>query len=270
MKILHIWDVSGVSSVIAEHMDRNCGTQSRVVMRKAFDRFNVTGTYGESWDVGARTFVLKALIEARKYDLVHVHSLDKIVPPLKNLYPSKPVVLHYHGVGQTELWSKSESRWKRADSILIFGSDQLKNAPARAQVSETPVDTDIFHPMAVPPAPETALYIRWGEDELAEKLARDHNLKLTFHDSQANPIDHAKFPEFLAHFEYYIDVKQDWYNRGIRLNCISKTGLEALAVGCKVIRPEEVIEHLPEQNRPEVVVRKLYLLYRSLLRLPAA
>ena len=184
MKILHVWNVSGVSSVIAKHMDRNCGTKSQVVMRKAFDKFDFTATYGESWDVGARTFVLKALIEARKYDLVHVHSLDRIVPYLKTLYPSKPVVLHYHGVGQTELWSKSESRWRRADSILIFGSDQLKNAPPNVQVSETPVDTDLFHPLAERPVPGTALTIKFGEDELAEKLAREHNLKLTIHDSQ--------------------------------------------------------------------------------------
>ena len=265
MKILHVWNVSGVSSVIAKHMDRNCGTQSQVVMRKAFDKFNFTATYGESWDVGARTFVFKALIEARKYDLIHVHSLDKIVPPLKNLYRSKPVVLHYHGVGQTELWSKSESRWKRADSVLIFGSDQLKNAPARVQVSETPVDTDIFHPLAVSRAPGSALYIKFGEDELAQKLAKDHDLNLTIHDSQANPIDHVKFPEYLAGFEYYIDVKRDWYNRNIRLDCLSKAGLEALAVGCKVIRPEGVYDQLPEKNRPEVVVKRLYALYETLL-----
>ena len=141
-------------------------------MRKAFDKFNFTATFGESWDVGARTFVLKALFEARKYDIIHVHSLDKIVPPLKNLYGSKPVVLHYHGVGQTELWAKSEKRWRRADAILIFGSDQMKNAPPNVQVSETPVDTDIFHPMAEAPVPGTALYIKFGEDELAEKLCQ--------------------------------------------------------------------------------------------------
>jgi hypothetical protein len=60
-------------------------------------------------------------------------------------------------------------------------------------------------------------------------------------------------------------VKNDWYNRGIRLNCLSKTALEALAVGSKVIKPDRLITELPEQNRPEVVVKKLYGLYRSLL-----
>jgi hypothetical protein len=265
VKVLHVWNVSGVSSVIAKFMDRGCGTQSQVVMRKAFDKFNFTATFGVSWDVGARTFVLKALLEARKYDIIHVHSLDRIVPPLKNLYGSKPVVLHYHGVGQTELWARSEKRWRRADAVLIFGSDQMKNAPPIVQVSETPVDTDIFHPMSEAPVPGTALYIKFGEDELAEKLARDHGLNLTIHDSQANPIDHSKFPEYLSRFEYFIDVKRDWYNRNIRLDCLSKAGLEALAVGCKVVRPEGVISELPEKNRPEVVVKKLYGLYVSLL-----
>jgi hypothetical protein len=265
MKVLHIWNVSGVSSVIAKWMDRTCGTQSEVVMRKAFDKFDFTNTYGKTWNVGAQVFVLRALIEARSYDVIHVHSLDKIVPHLKRLYPRKPVVLHYHGVAQTELWSKSESRWKKADAVLIFGADQLANAPSIVQVSETPVDTDMFHPMAEKPVPGTALHLEFGEDDVAKKLAEDYNLKLTIHDSKKNPIEHSKFPSFLGRFEYYIDVKNDWYNRGIRLNCLSKTALEALAVGSKVIKPDRLITELPEQNRPEVVVKKLYGLYRSLL-----
>jgi glycosyl transferase family 4 len=265
MKVLHVWNVSGVSSVIAKWMDRTCGTESEVVMRKAFDKFNFTSTHGKTWNVGAQTFVFRALLEARDYDVIHVHSLDKIVPYLKRLYPRKPVVLHYHGVAQTELWSKSESRWKKADAVLIFGADQLANAPSRVQVSETPVDTDIFHPMAEKPVPGTALHIEFGEDELANKLANDYNLKLTIHDSKKNPIEHSKFPRFLGRFEYYIDVKNDWYNRGIRLNCLSKTALEALAVGSKVIKPDRLITELPAENRPEVVVKKLYGLYQGLL-----
>ena len=60
-------------------------------------------------------------------------------------------------------------------------------------------------------------------------------------------------------------MKRDWYNRNLRLDCLSKAGLEALSVGCKVVRPEGVIDVLPEKNRPEVVVKKLYDLYGSLL-----
>jgi hypothetical protein len=246
-------------------MDRTCGTESEVIMRKAFDKFNFTSDYGKVWDVGATDFVFRALAEARKYDVIHVHSLDRIVPNLKRLYPRKPVVMHYHGVGQTILWSKTESRWKKADAVLIFGADQLANAPPNVQVSETPVDLDKFHPMAQPPVPGTALHIEFGEDELARKLAEEYHVKLTIHDSKKNPIEHSKFPDFLSRHEYYIDVKNDWYNRGIRLNCMSKTALEALAVGSKVIKPDRLITSLPEENRPEVVVRKIYTLYESLL-----
>jgi hypothetical protein len=96
MKILHICNTGGVGSVIAKFMDRLFGTESLVVERKIFDPYGLT-TYGELWDCGAKTFALRCLLLARRFDIVHVHYFDKLIPFLKSFYPKKPVVLHYHG-----------------------------------------------------------------------------------------------------------------------------------------------------------------------------
>ena len=37
MKVLHIWNTSGVASIIAKFMDKLFDTKSLVVHRKAFD-----------------------------------------------------------------------------------------------------------------------------------------------------------------------------------------------------------------------------------------
>lgn len=96
MKILRIWNTAGVASIIAKFMDRLLGTKSLVVHRRALDPFGVT-TYGELWDCSVKMFALKCILLARKFDIIHIHSFDELIPYLKILYPNKPIILHYHG-----------------------------------------------------------------------------------------------------------------------------------------------------------------------------
>ena len=95
MKILHIWNTAGVASIIAKYMDKLFGTVSSVVMRKRYDKFGLT-TYGELWDYPASVFKLRCLIRARKFDIIHIHSCDELVPSIRRRYPEKKIVLHYH------------------------------------------------------------------------------------------------------------------------------------------------------------------------------
>ncbi|MBS7606180.1 glycosyltransferase, partial [Candidatus Bathyarchaeota archaeon] len=139
MRILHIWNTAGVASVIAKFMDRLFGTKSLVVHRRAFDPFGVT-TYGELWDCGAKTFALKCLVLARKFDIIHIHSFDKLIPYLKFLYPNKPIVLHYHGSDIRGKWLQKEKRWSKADAILYSTQDVVnEETPKIAIYSPNPV-----------------------------------------------------------------------------------------------------------------------------------
>jgi len=125
-------------------MDKLFDTKSLVVHRKAFDRFGVT-TYGELWGCGAKMFALRCLLLARKFDILHVHSFDKIVPFLKLFYPRKPIILHYHGTDIRGKWLQKMKYWSKADIVLCSTPDLLDNKISKlASYQPNPVDTDLF------------------------------------------------------------------------------------------------------------------------------
>jgi glycosyltransferase involved in cell wall biosynthesis len=256
LRVLHIWNTAGVASVIAKYMDRILCTRSLVVHRRAFDRYGVT-TYGELWDCDAKVFALRCLLLARKFDLIHVHSFDKLVPYLKLLYPSKPIVLHYHGTDIRGKWLQKQKYWSKADAILYSTPDLLNHeTPKLAVYLPNPVDTDLFHEFpGVPRKSRTALAFQYLLDrDKANKYAQKHGLSVEFIDRS---IPHVEMPETLNRYEYYIDRTQ--------IPSLSKTALEALACGLKVVRWDgEVVEGLPEEHKPENVIRRLIEVYNSI------
>jgi hypothetical protein len=77
---------------------------------------------------------------------------------------------------------------------------------------------------------------------------------------------YLKMPELLRRYEYYIDVKRD-SNGELLKGTLSKTALEALACGVKVITCEgKIVEALPLDHRPENVAKKTFNLYLENLK----
>ena len=56
LKVLHIWNTAGVGSIIAKYMDKIYGTKSRVVMRKSFDKFDLSPFLSKSKRRSIRSF----------------------------------------------------------------------------------------------------------------------------------------------------------------------------------------------------------------------
>jgi len=263
MKVLHIWNTAGVGSIIAKYMHRLHGVDSWVLSRKKFDPFGLT-TYGECWDCGGKVFTCKALWEARKYHLFHIHGLDRVVPLLKFLYPNKPIVLHYHGSDIRERWNKRKPFWRFADVILVSTKELLEGSPEGVIYIPNPVDTDLFTPKHKILYPNSAFHMEYLADDLAEEIADNYGLKLYVHDCIENPIPHQKLADVLRNFSYYIDVKRVDADFKVGKS-LSKIGLEALACGLKVInRDGEVIENLPEEHKPKNVCEKLHQIYKTM------
>ncbi len=256
--VLHVWNTAGVGSIIAKYQNRLFGWNTWVVMRKKFDRFGLT-IYGDAWDCGTIYFYIKSLLKSLNYSLIHVHSLDKMVKFSKIIFPRKKVVLHYHGSDIRGRWKERRKYWEKADLILVSTLDLLEGAPEKATFLHNPVDVDFFHPMGISNK-GTAFHISYNADDLAIKYAEENNLSLTIHDRLKNPINYIKFGETLAKYEYYVDIKRN--NKGRILNAMSKTGLESLACGLKVIRwDDKVVEGLPEEHNPENAVTYLKEIY---------
>lgn len=103
-------------------------------------------------------------------------------------------------------------------------------------------------------------------DDLAREYAEKYGLKLEISDKNKHgSMLHVNVREFLRRFEYYIDVKRD-PDGDLFTIPLSKTALEALACGLKVINWEgRLIEGLPMENHPENVVKLIFEKYVRLL-----
>ena len=259
-KILHVWNTAGVASVIAKFSDREYGSTSTVITRMAADRVGLT-TYGTALPDGAAHFFLRALWMARKADLVHVHSLDRIVPWLKTAY-GKPVVLHYHGTDIEGRWKEKEARWRKAERVVVSTPNLLEGGPATALHLPNPVDTDLFKPTGGARDPKSALSFRYGMDAEAEKSAKSLGLELTWVERWT--VRHDNMPALLSRFAYFIDMRKPPGHMEAR--SVGKAALEALACGCKVVDwTGAVIQGLPAQNEPLNVAARWHEVYGNLL-----
>jgi len=267
MKVLHIWDIAGVASIIAKYTDRLFGTESLVIKRRALDPYGYV-TYGQLWDCGPREFGLRAVLKARGFDIVHVHYIDKIIPYLRFFYPDKPIVLHYHGDDIRGMWSQKRKYWERANAIVCATIGIIdEKTPAHAVLVTNPVDIEIFHLGEEKPRPGTAFHISYGADDLAVKMAEKLGLSLTIHDrARQGAIPYVEMPEVLRGYEYYVDVKRG-QSGNVLTGGLSKVGLEALACGLKVITwDKRTLEGLPQENLPESVAKRIFGIYEDLLR----
>ncbi|MGQ9680670.1 MAG: hypothetical protein ACUVV4_07920 [Candidatus Bathyarchaeia archaeon] len=258
MKILHIWNTAGIGSIIAKHMDRLYGTESLVVMRHSFDPFGFT-TYGKLWNCGSKMFGFKSLLLARRFDIIHVHYFDAIIPFLKFFHHEKPAIIHYHGDDIRNKWVSRRRYWSKADLALYSTPDLLNiETPKDAVYIPNPVDTDLFYPLnRHDRKPKSAMCFPYHVDEEKAKCyARRYGLDLTFIQRK---VSYREMPRLLNQYEYYIDQTE--------IPSLSKTALEALACGLKVITVNGyIVEDLPPQHRPENVAKQIYEIYLNLLR----
>lgn len=265
MFIIH--DLCGISSIHRVWLKRLFNVDSYVFQRAVSDLGGVSRFYGAGLYHGKTSkFILRSFYHARRYDLIHIHSLDTLVWLLKRW--RKPIVLEYHG---SEIRGNGDEhrRWyDQADRVLVSTPDLLKDLP-KAQWLPNPVDTELFKPMREH-NDNKALYhakgmCEYGEDyERPFRLAEKHGLDLMVLHKQAYTIPYEEMPFYLNQFSWFIDVCfYPGYMKGT--NYLSRTALEALACGLKVVRFDDVVvEGLPTCHKPESVVRELMEVYKEL------
>jgi len=262
MKILHIWSCAGVSCLIAKYMDARCGTTSDVIITEKWDKLGLN-QYRTTRIKYKPMFGLRGLAMARDYDLIHVHYHSIFIPFLKFIY-DKPVIIHFHGSDVRENWGPRLKRIKRADRILVSTPDLLTGAPVGASWIPNPVDTEKFRPpKGLRPSANRALTLSYGADDEAQAIADHHGLSLDIIDE----VHHSQLPGLMADYNFYIEVKRDFKGRLLYDGPIlSKTGLEALAMGLKVVSKDMSIrEGLPDFHRPGNVADSLFKIYESVI-----
>jgi glycosyltransferase involved in cell wall biosynthesis len=264
MKVLNILDIAGVASILAKYIHRLYNIETKVITRAELNPFNIP-VYGDMYYGSAKLFVVKAILLARKYDIIHIHDVDILIPLFKLLY-RKPTIIHYHGGSIRGKWERRRKFWSKADVIIVSTKDLLEGAPDNAIYLPNPVDTEHFYYRGSRKL-GTAFHISYNADKEAKDIAKEFNLELTIHNRKENPINHTEMPFILSKYEYYIDIKRDYVTKKLLKGSLSKTALEALACGCKVITyNKSIVEGLPYEHKPQVITKRLFDIYSSLIR----
>jgi glycosyltransferase involved in cell wall biosynthesis len=262
MRVLNIWDTAGIASILAKYIHKLYNVETKVITRASSNPFNIP-IYGDTHTGSAKKFVLKSILLARKYDIIHVHDLDIVIPILK-LY-RKPIIIHYHGTSIRNRWKERVKFWSKANTIIVSSKDLLEGAPNDTIYLPNPVDTEFFSYKGSR-VNGTAFHISYYADEEAKSIAKEFNLTLTIHDRRKDPINYLDMPYILSKYEYYIDIKRERQDSKI-LEASSKTALEALACNCKVITwNKSILKELPHEHKPEVAAKRLLDVYYSLIR----
>jgi hypothetical protein len=163
-------------------------------------------------------------------------------------------VLYHQGTEIRGKWDQyNDYIRKYADAVCVSTTDLLDGAPEGTAHLPRPIDTEFFFDQQKHEEGTALSFIRGDIDpvELIRDLAERKGLKLDVWDRNEKPIPHKSMPELLNKYEYYIDVKRAIHYPDVILtdSVLTKTALESLAVGTKVIRSNgEVITSLPERN----------------------
>lgn len=265
--ILHVWDQSGVSCVLAKYQNK-LGHKSLVIKRQNFDPFKIMSFYKQRT---VKTFFGRPLIKiaikkAKNFEIIHLHDLFEFIPELKKKYPEKKIVLHYHGTKlRNTPKQKRKDFEKNADMILVSTLDLLSFV--NGYYLPIPVDVEHFSPRTIP-ANNLALgfIITTESEERFAKILKDHNLKVNLKTvtRKKDPVLYKEMPDFLSDFEYYLDHKLIYGTKPGPF--LSTTGLQALALGMKVINYEyEIIKGLPREHHPDKVVETLNGIYEKII-----
>jgi hypothetical protein len=256
MKILFVWDVAGVSCVLAKWL-RKRGHKCNVLMRKSHDTFGFLDFYEEHpIDVEGPEFDDVAVRTSGAYDIIHVNSDFRLAARIKAQCPLTKVVLHYHG-SDARLNHKNirEPYEAKMDKILVSTVD-LYDYVDGAEWLPNPVDTEHFKPTEHRPG---ALFVKASDSEELPLCPFSYH---TIYRS-SNPLPYKSMPSYFEGFHMYVDFK-NYMDIGL-LKPLSKTALEALATGMTVYNSERVIvQGLPNRHNPAHVTDKLLEIYNIL------
>lgn len=297
MHILHVWDQAGVAYTIAKYQQQLQGHEAKVIMIANYNKYGISEFYKQYiLNAALEEFTEKCIEEAKSADIIHIHSRIDILIKLRQKFGnSKKIILHYHGTDirglkkqklphrsqLSDLAIRSIMMYRRirdkvlfrkqmhikaqrmADTVIVSTPDLL-HIVAKSIHLPNPVDTDHFKPDSISKNEQKEALtidtevtdIQWALD-----YCKRHNISLNIevYNRIKNPIIYKDMPEFLRRYNTYVDIR--YVNKTILQN-LSKTALEALACGLKVLDYQlKYRQGLPREHDPINVISRLSNIY---------
>jgi hypothetical protein len=238
---------------------------------KRLDAFGISAYYDSIlFDGSALTFYLYCMKLARHYDVIHVHSLSRIIPYLRLRYPRKKIIIQFHGTDLRKPDAfKRNLAMKMSDAIFITTKDLFSFLTPRqfekAYYTSNVADVEMFRQMKEKPTKDAWLSLFHGGvwDNVMDKdiLLQYDIINIESLDRTKASVRYWEMPKLLSQYKGYIDIK---VVNGKRLMALSKTGLEALATGLPVFTYENrIMKEYPREHDPYDVAKKMCELYEN-------
>ena len=292
--MLHIWDQAGVAFILAKFQQID-GNESKVIRVQNADKYGIDEYYKEyGLFVAPEELVYKSIEEARRADVIHIHSLPEIVINIRNTYKkSKIIILHYHGTDIRGFSDEDNSRTynlrnilrpknivrkirkrrlhikaqRLADRVIVSTPDLIQLVKGSIFLPN-PIDTNHFNNKLVKERSVDVYKGLFVNSEVTDvELAMNYckhkkiNLNIDIYDRTKNPIDYKDVPNFLKKYDVYVDLR--FVNQKLLRN-LSKTALEALACGLKVLNYNlDYVDSLPSEHCPTIVIKTLSSIYSN-------
>lgn len=297
MNILHIWDQSGVACVLAKYQQK-MGHSVKVMRRSNYDPYGIYKFYNNLVEFSdEKNYLDSCLKEANNADIVHIHSrMDALFYLRKKLGLKKKIVIHFHGSDLRGIKQKNIDTYfikfpktlfenyraniirkknnllagQTAD-IVILATPDLKDQIIKANpiVVNNPVDTEHFSKSTESRTHSNETFFTFSTEATSStrwiiNYCKKNGIKnLQVIDRTKYPIPYSDMPRFLQEFSTYVDVR---YVNDKILHNLSKTALESLASGLKVINYELKYKfNLPEEHEPTNVTNKIESIYQEIL-----
>lgn len=259
MRILHIWNQAGVSSILAIHQ-RKLGHQAKVIQQRKHDPAKISKYYGDTIMNNKISFLFKCITESFYHDIFHLHDAWFMVIPLRILHPKRKIVMHYHGslVRDNTLGRLRYFLERFVDGIILATPDLLEfDYAKKLHYIPDPVDTQLFSPKQIPQNNKCFTSLKWEQkDSDLRTMLTQKNIQVNLETKERKKIiNYVDFADKLKNYEFYADIP---YIRGKIIKAHSMCGLQALSMGIKVINHSfEIESSLPDCHKPENVVKEI-------------
>lgn len=297
MHILHVWDQAGVAYTLAKYQQQLQGHEAKVIMIGDHNKYGLIEFYKQYiLNVALEEFTEKCIEKAKSADIIHIHSrIDILLKLRKKFGRSKKIILHYHGTDirglkKQKLPHRSQisdlairsimmyrglrdkvlfrkrmhiNAQRMADTVIVSTPDLLQLV-AKGIYLSNPVDTDHFKPDSLlKNEQKEALTIDTEVTDIQWVLdyCKMHNISLNIevYNRIKAPIIYKDMPDFLRRYKIYVDIR--YVDKTILQN-LSKTALEALACGLKVLDYQlKYRQGLPLEHDPINVISRLSTIY---------
>lgn len=298
MRVIHVCDTAGVACILTKYQCL-AGHDAKVMCsRNLTDRYGIYDFYKDFIELYSNEDFMGVLVkECMQADIVHVHSNIALLRKLRlSLGIEKKIILHYHGsdIRGIKKWDlRLPHRSLASDAIILSRSiyrkifhkfihrkaQKVANLVFLSQIDQLElVPNAIYVPIAVDTQLFTVGRQQWQrpakgaitfKTEVTDmQLVLDHCIKNNIqipeiYDRTQRPIMYKEMPQFLRHYETYVDIR---YVNGKILRDLSSTALQALSCGLKVLDYNLVcLDSLPMEHEARNAASKVLDVYERLL-----